>query len=282
MKLEVNTGALPRTATPKVNTVSGKPERMAWVVLFGAFLACIAFTVLVPVLGFQFLKFSTVPETGSIQAAPLRPDQVTPVRVSLPNVALPIAVINPAVINENSRVETDTTDNSRAFLTFFDNSTATIYKDTLITLSEMRQPRFASSEQPNNIVIDQPRGLVRYGIAQPLALPGNPTGRPTQFLVRTPQFDVWLYPGSYAVEVNDRVSQVSVRDGSAALRSRDGTHELLIGQGQRLMVDTKKGTPENASRQWVPVPAAQDLIFGGEFERGTRLRAKCGCRLEML
>ncbi|MCC7162019.1 MAG: hypothetical protein IT331_05975 [Anaerolineae bacterium] len=259
MKLEVNSGALPRVAAPDAKTlVNGKPERMAWIVLFGAFFACIALTLLVPLFGFQFVRYSTVPVNALLQAAPLRADQVAPVRVTLPNVTLPLAVIDPATITENSRVETDTTDNSRAFMTFFDNSTATIYKNSQIVLSEMRQPQFGVSEQPNSIVIEQSRGIVRYGVASPLSFSENSSARPTRFLVRTPHFDVWLNPGSYSLDVTDNVSQVSVREGSAAIRSRDGSRELLVGQGQRVIAERSKPLAD-------PIPAAQELIVNGEF-----------------
>ena len=196
LKLEVTAAPCRGVAAPDAKTlVNGKPERMAWLVLFGAFFACIVLTLLVPVLGFQFVRFSTVPVNASLQAAPLRANEVAPVRVILPNVTLPLAVIDPTSITENSRVETDNTENSRAFMTFFDNSTATIYKNSRIVLNELRQPQFGMSEQPNSIVIEQPRGVVRYGVASPLAFAAGSGVRPTQFLVRTPHFDAWLNPG---------------------------------------------------------------------------------------
>lgn len=259
MKLEVNSGTLPRIAAPDAKTlVNGKPERLAWLVLFGAFFTCISLTLLVPILGFQFVRYSTVPVNALLQAAPLRADQVAPVRVTLPSVALPLAVIEPTSIDENSRVETDTTDNSRAFMTFFDNSTATIYKNSLLVLNELRRPQFGMSEQPNSIVVEQAHGVVRYGVASPLSFSAGGGVRPTQFLVRTPHFDAWLHPGSYALDVTDNVSQISVREGSAAIRSRDGSRELLVGQGQRVIADRNKPLAD-------PIPAAQDLIVNGEF-----------------
>lgn len=264
MKLEAKTVTLPRAAAPKSNTIHGKPERMAWVVLFGAFGVCIALTLLVPIAGFQFFRFATVAQTTSIQAAPVRADQVSPVRVTLPNVALPIAVIAPTEINENSRVETDTTDNSRAFLTFFDHSTAFLYQNSQITLGEMRQPQFGSSEQPNSVVIEQNRGLVRYGVAAPFAL-GNPNPRATLFLVRTPQLNVWLNAGSYAFTVTDTGSQLSVREGSAIVVSKDGSRQVVLTQGQRIVYDTRVAISERDP--FTPLPAAQDLIANGDFSR---------------
>lgn len=267
MKLEANSGALPRTATnvpaERAYSLHGKPERMAWVVLFAAFFTCIGLTLLVPFLGLQFVRFSTVPQLASLQAAPLTPDKVTPVRVGLPNVTLPIAVLDPAGINENSRVETDTTDNSRAFMTFFENSTATISKDSQITLAEMRQPQFESSDEPNRIVIDHARGLVRYGIASPVARGANPRARPTQFLVRTPNFDAWLTAGSYGINVDGSGSQMSVREGNAIVVSKDGSRVVNVGEGQRIVYDTRTAISERDP--FAPLPAAQELIANGNF-----------------
>ncbi len=263
MKLEVNRAALPRVGAPQAQAIQGNPERMAWLVLFGAFAACIALSLLVPFLGIQFFRFSTIAQPASVQAAPLTPDKVTPVRVSLPNVTLPLAILDPTDVNENSRIETDTTDNSRAFMTFFENSTATIYKDAQIALDEMRQPQFGVSEQPNRIVIRQTRGLVRYGVASPVALPGESKPRPTQFLVRTPNFDAWLNPGSYAFTVDDTGSQMSVREGSAIVVSQDGARQTNVGQGQRIVYDTRVALAERDPFQ--PLPAAQDLIVNGTF-----------------
>ncbi len=258
MKLEANSATLPRAATPETHTVNGKPERMAWVVLFGAFFVCIALSLLVPFLGWQFLRFSTIPQTASAETAPVRADQVTPVRVTLPNVALPIAVIAPTNIPENSRVQTDTTDNVRAILTFFEQSNATIYKDTQIVLTEMRQPQFGMSELPNSLVIEQTRGLAIYAVSPPLALFGNDSARAKQFLVRTPQFDAWLNPGSYTIQVSDSTSQVSVSEGGAVVRSRDGSREYFVGTKQRVVAQTDKPLAD-------PIPAAQDLIVNGDF-----------------
>lgn len=269
MKFEVKSAALPRAVTPekipvpqeRTYTLNGKPERMAWVVLFGAFFVCLALTVSVPVFGLQFLRDSTLAQQAILQSAPLRTDQVTPVRVTLPNVARPIAIIEPSDIAENSSVETDTTDNSRAFMTFFETSTATIYKDARITLTEMRAPQFARSEQPNRIVIDQRRGLVRYGVASPVALNGAAKPRPTQFLVRTPHFDAWLDAGSYAINIDDTGSQMSVREGSATVVSKDGTNQVPVGQGQRVVYDVRAAAPD----PFAVLPAAQELLVNGDF-----------------
>jgi len=267
LKLEVNAGALPRANTnvptdvpaERLYALDRKPERMAWLVLFGAFTACIALWILVPVLGYQFLRFSTLAQNSSIEYAPTRPDQITPVRVSLPNASQPIAVIDLTDIPENSRIETDPNENSRAIIQLFENSNVFVFPDSQIVLQEIRKPQFSVSEQPNRLVIEHPRGLVRYAVAPPLNLSDGSKARATQFLVRTPHFDVWLNPGSYRIQVTDQGSQVSVTDGSAAVRSRDGSRELVVEQGLRVIAEQGKPLAD-------PIPAAQDLLAVNRFQ----------------
>lgn len=265
MKLDLNT---PNAAVPspvvvpapaaRVYPLSGNPERVAWLVLFGAFGVCILLAVSVPLLTLQFIRFATEAQSGSLQAVGLTQEGVTPVRVSLPNVALPIAVQDPMPVAEGSSISTDPTDTSRAFLTFFDSSTATIHPNSQLLLQEMRRPRFAWSERPNTITVEQPRGIVRYAIAPPWPHPGNPDGRAVQFVVRTLHFDAWLNPGSYSIEVTENSSQVIVREGSALVRAKDNSRQVLVGQGQRVVAESGQALAD-------PLPAAQNLIVNGDF-----------------
>lgn len=212
MKLDLESRPLPNAARvipPQAIVWQGKPERAAWLVLFGAFFVCIALSALVPTLGYQFVRFSADTQTASLQAIGVTKEGDTPVRVNVPNATLPIAIKEPAPVSENYTIVTDKTDSSRGFLTFFDYSTATILPNTRLTLLEMRRPRFGWSDQPNLVTVEQAIGTVRYTIPPTWKHEGNPDGRPLQFLVRTPNFDAWLNPGgSYLVNVTDRKSVV--------------------------------------------------------------------------
>lgn len=262
MKLDLESRPLPKSAVvtvPQTQTWHGKPERMAWFVLFGAFFVCITLSALVPFLGYQFVRFSTGSQTALLQAIGVTQEGVTPVRVNMPNASLPIAVKDPAPVSENYSINTDKTDSSRAFLTFFDSSTATISPDTQLTLREMRRPSFGPSDQPNFVTVEQARGLVRYAVAPTWKHDGNPDGRPLQFLVRTPNFDAWLNPGgSYSLFVTDTGSEIAVRDGSAIVQARDGSRQLLVSLGQRVVAETGKDMAD-------PILASQDLIANGDF-----------------
>lgn len=255
LDLEVRPGA-GTLAQPGVRAIPKNPERLAWLVILGAFIMCIALTITVPLAARYFVLYSTESETSTLQAIGLTESGKATVRVTLPNALLPIAVTDPAALPENSIIETDQT--ARGFINFFDGSTAQIFPGSRLQLRELRQPRFSWSEQPNTITIDQPHGLVRYGVAQSMTHPGNPDGRPVQFVIRTPNFEVTLDAGSYSLEVTDTTSQVIVREGEARVRTLDGSHELAVGQGQRLQSQSGQTLAE-------PVPAAQDLILNGDF-----------------
>lgn len=262
MKLDLESRPLPNAARvipPQAIVSQGKPERAAWLVLFGAFFVCIALSALVPTLGYQFVRFSADTQTASLQAIGVTKEGDTPVRVNVPNATLPIAIKEPAPVSENYTIVTDKTDSSRGFLTFFDYSTATILPNTRLTLLEMRRPRFGWSDQPNLVTVEQAIGTVRYTIPPTWKHEGNPDGRPLQFLVRTPNFDAWLNPGgSYLVNVTDASSEIVVREGNAIVQSRDGSRQRSVGLGQRIVAQS--GAPLGDL-----LPAAKDLLQNGAF-----------------
>ncbi|MBI4670288.1 MAG: hypothetical protein HY741_01295 [Chloroflexi bacterium] len=262
MKLDIESRALPtttRVAVPQTQLWQGKPDRMAWLVLFGAFFVCIALSALVPFLGYQFIRFSTDPQTASLQAANRTKEGDNSVRVNIPNVSLPIAIKDPAPVSENYSITTDKTQSSGAFITFFDSSTATISPNTQLILHDMRRPSFGWSDQPNIITVEQISGTVLYGVVQPWKHTGNPDGRPPQFLVRTPNFDAWLNPGgTYSLDVTKNGSEIAVRFGAATVQTRDGSRQILVGLGQRVIAETGKPLGDL-------LPAAKDLLTNGNF-----------------
>lgn len=259
MKLDLDASAAPAVPATRTYTLKGKHLRVAWLVLFGAFFVCIALTVSVPLLGVQFVRYAGEAQPGALQAVSATAQGVTPVRVTLPNTSQPLAVIEATQITEGSRIETNRTDTSSAFLVFFDSSNATIAPASQLVIQEMRRPRFSISEQPNVITIEQLRGVVKYGIVPQWQYVGNPDGRPMQFTVHTPQLDVWLgQDGAYRVEVTEHLTQVSVTQGSAVARAKDNSREVRVDVGQRIIAAEGKALAD-------PLPAAQNLIVNGDF-----------------
>jgi hypothetical protein len=247
--------ALPR---PRAGVFQKNPERVAWLVIFGAFWVCVTLAAAVPLSGRYFLLYSMESRTGTVQAISPNQDGGGTVIYTPPNATQPIAIkSDPALFAEGGMIETDQT--SRAFLTFFDGSTAQVFPGSRMVIDQMRRPRFGWSQLPNVIQINQMQGLVRYGAASAAAHPDNPEGRAIHLAIHTPSFDVTLAEGSYSIEVTGSGSQVVVREGSAVVYSLQGDHDVLVGQGQRLQATNGQSLPLN------PIPAAQDLIVSGDF-----------------
>lgn len=261
MKFDIE--ARPAAAAPALPRVreglfQKNPERVAWLVILGAFMVCLSLTIAGPLTARYFLLYSTEARTSLVQAISPNQDGGGTVSYTPPNGTQPIAVkSDPAPFAEGGVIETDQA--SRAFITFFDGSTAQVSPGSQLVITQMRRPRFGWSPLPNTIQINQVQGLVRYGALSAFPHPGNPEGRAVHFTIHTPNFDVSLADGSYSIEVTESGSQVLVREGSAIVHSPQGEHEIVIGQGQRLQAENGQPLPVN------PIPAAQDLIVNGDF-----------------
>ncbi len=261
MKFDIE--ARPATAAPALPGVreglfQKNPERVAWLVILGAFSVCLALAIAGPLTARYFLLYSMEARTSLVQAISPNQDGGGTVSYTPPNATQPIAVkSDPAPFAEGGVIETDQA--SRAFITFFDGSTAQVSPGSELIITQMRRPRFGWSPLPNVIQINQVQGLVIYGALSAFAHPGNPEGRAVHFTIHTPNFDVTLTDGSYSIEVTESGSQVLVREGSAVVHSPQGEHQVVIGQGQRLQAENGQPLPVN------PIPAAQDIIVSGDF-----------------
>ncbi|MBI5304280.1 MAG: FecR domain-containing protein [Chloroflexi bacterium] len=227
---------------------SAHPDRVAWLVLWGAFAVFLLLCALVPYGGYYYLLHATSPRTANLEVIS------GTVRVRQPGSAAPLAVTRAQELDEGSTVETD--ENSRCILTLLDGSTVTLFPGTQLTLREMRVPAFAWGIEPIHLAIDQTRGRVRVGAAHPL-LPGEIESRERDFRVFTPQMQAVLIEGSYAVEVTAEGAQVTVSVGSATVFAQERT--VTVNRGQRTVA--RNGEPPLAA-----MPAAQDIIVNGDFK----------------
>lgn len=261
MKFDINVHpatAAPALPRPRTGGLLKNPERVAWLVIFSAFWVCVALAIALPLSTRYFMLYSMESRPGTVQAISPNQDGGGTVIYTPPNATQPIAIkSDPAPFAEGGTIETDQT--SRAFLTFFDGSTAQVFPGSRLFVDQMRRPRFGWSQLPNSIQINQMQGLVRYGAASATSHPDNPDGRAVHIAIHTPGFDVTLAEGSYSIEVTAAGSQVVVREGSALVYSLQGDHEVVVGQGERLQATNGQSLPLS------PVPAAQDLIVNGNF-----------------
>ena len=261
MKLDIDrpAPAPPRAASRPSEAALKAPERLAWLVIWGAFGVCVLLTVSLPLGARHFVLTTVDPRSGTVQAISPSGEGCGTVRVTPLNATQPTAVTcDPAPFAEGSAIETD--QSSRGFISFFDGSTAQVFSSSRLVAVEMHQPRFQWSALPNTIQISQERGLVLYNVAPAVAHAGNPEGRSLVLQVQAADFFSTSLPeGSYSIEVNGKTAQIIVRQGGPALvSSTDGTREISVGQGQRAQVT--QGEPLGE-----PIAAAQDLIQDGNF-----------------
>lgn len=227
--------------------INPKPERAAWLVMWGAFITFLLLCATIP-LGIQYyLEHATTPQLATLEVIG------GTVRVREPSSAAPIAVTKTVQLPEGTAIETDET--SRGILTFPDGSTTILFPSTQIFLRQMRVSTFPWGVEPISILIEQTRGRVRVGAAQQVASSGN--SLPARlFQVSTAHLLATLAEGSYAIEVSSDTSQVSARDGAAKVSALGQT--VTVGRGQRTLARQNE-TPRAA------MPAAQDLIVNGDF-----------------
>jgi hypothetical protein len=219
-----------------------RPERVAWTVLWAAFITfCIVVTG-IP-LGIRYYLLNATDE----QDTQLQRIEGT-ILVQEADGNMPTGVTELAMLSPGDEVILDAT--SRGILDFFDRSHVTLYSNTNLELGQVESPRFGVSKLPNSIAVNLKAGLVRVGVA----LPGE---RETEFQVVTPHTSLSLAEGSYRIEVTNQTTQITVVRGEAILGSEPS--EEVLRQGTRTRIDLT-GVPAD------PLPAAENLIENGDFQ----------------
>jgi hypothetical protein len=230
------------------------PERVAWLVLWGAFLGFLMLCTAVPVGAREYLFKSTASKQAVFEWIKGTPS------IQELNSQAPIAVTNaskPVQLMQGSVIVTDA--NSKGIVTFFDGSTLQIFPNTQVTLIEMQAPLFDWGRAPMTIVVREERGHMRATPA-PLYAEGSESARQRIFEVHTPHLVASLSAGSYAVDVNTvdtDSSQIVAADGLAQVEAQG--RSVSIMRRQRTVVT--RGNPPLPA-----MPAAQDLIVNGDFK----------------
>ena len=218
-----------------------RPERVAWTVLWAAFILFCLLATSIP-LGIRYYLLNAMVD----QETQLRRIEGT-ILVQEAEGNRPYPVTESASLSPGDEVILDAT--SRGTLDFFDRSHITLYSNTNVELDTVEAPRFGVSDQPNRTVLNLNAGLARVGVA----LPGE---RGTDFQVITPHTAVSLAEGSFRIEVTNETTQITVVRGEAGLGSESSTDVLL--QGTR----TRIGLPGMPAES---LPAAENLVENGDF-----------------
>ena len=219
-----------------------RPERVAWTVLWAAFILFCLLVTGIP-LGIRYYLLNAMVD----QETQLQRIEGT-ILVQGANGSRPSGVTESALLSPGDEVILDAT--SRGTLDFFDRSHITLYSNTNVELMEVEAPRFGVSEQPNHTVLKLKAGLIRVGVALP-------SERGTDFQVITPHTAISLAEGSFRIEVTNETTQITVVRGEAGLGSESSAD--VLRQGTRTRIDLT-GMPAD------PLPAAENLIENGDFQ----------------
>ena len=222
--------------------MSRDPKRMAWLVLLSAFGIFCVLAVSIPLTIRWYLLNATVGHEAIVEPI------MGTVLVWEPGANAPIGVTSSTAVPEGSRIRTDSS--SRAFVTFFDNSTATVSFDTDTRLVAMRSPRFGFSTKLDSLHLDITHGQVNIGVALPV-------NRPLDFRATSPHMTALLNEGSYSLKVTDDSSRTIVHLGTAQVTAQGKT--VALTQRERTTVRDGQQPAE-------PVAAAQNLLVNGGFE----------------
>jgi hypothetical protein len=224
------------------------PERLAWTVVLISLTICIGLTVSVP------LTVGSIINDSSETAAITLDVQQGTAAVRLPGSSEWIAVTESREnLPEGASIRADKT--AQALLTIRsprDNSilqTVQIYDSTDLEIARARVPRFQMSVRPLQIDLLTNIGRVRVNVA-------SDSTRPIEAALTTPQARSTLQEGSYAFEVSNDETQVTVREGSA-LVSAQGIDQKVTPPGRTVV--KLNGPPSDV------LSPERNLVTNGNF-----------------
>lgn len=215
------------------------PERLAWVVLW------LAFLVLCAVLfgGWRgvswYLATATSPREARLEILG------GTVLLREPGARNEVNAPGNIQLKEGARIRT--TAGSQAIIWLYDGSNVRLWPDTSIEIQRLRVTHYNADY--SETVLCQHAGHTRVEVAIPITVS-------RRFEVITPHAQARLREGSYGLDVLSRATGVSTRYGSATVEANGHSVEVL----QREWVSVVEGsTPPD------PTPAAWNLVANGQF-----------------
>ena len=227
-------------------------ERLAWTILLICFGIFIALLIGIPVGTYQWVQRAGVDPTmflqtlgGTVQVED--PDE---------NARLLLAQHGPLIIRSGTTIFNDQGAETMLSIRSPDGehllSTVQIYPNTRLKVSMARSPRFKWSSMEHRLEVTVITGRIRLGMARE-------TDRPVDIRCHTPhgQFLLWE-AGSYAFDVSNQESQITVREGKATIVAPGG--RLALEQGQR-------GAVSSGGQIAGPLRPERNLIVNGNFRQ---------------
>lgn len=227
------------------------PQRIAWIILWSAFVTFFVLLFSVPYLGYTTLNNSEKKLTVS---AALTSGTVLVTRtVNSPPEAL-INVLNS--IPEGTRFETSPASQAAIAFGVPDNGQSDtlavlqLYGGAEALLRLMRTPRFGFSGRSHRLAFELLRGRARIDVA-------DVAGREAEITIITPHALISLdRNGSYSLEVSSLETEVIVHEGIATVLAENGS--LILGREERTYIV--------AGSQPAGVQSgARNLLVNGDF-----------------
>ncbi len=241
-------------------------QHLAWAVLIGSFLVCIAITVTVPLTANAFIQNATQALATTIQAnqGTVGIDDETGVRRALIPGEMPQAVAPGASILTDATagaillVAPPETEQLLARLKIDSNTT--------LYIEEANTPRYGISNAEQNLDMVMDSGRIRLTVLEE-------AGRPLNIHFSTPQGDVVINePGEYSLGVNNQATQIAVLEGTAVVTAIE--ESLTLEPNQRAEIPTGK-MPVG------PLAPERNLIKNGDFSEGFQNWSEYAWRVEL-
>lgn len=220
------------------------PQKIAWLTLLISFAIFCFLTVAIPLTIRWWIITAATSHDATLEVIS------GTARVSLNGLPPEVGVTSEREIPEGSIIRTDA--NSKAVLTFFDDSRVTIFPNSEVRLIKARSPSYGLSPRPNEVTLEQNGGRIRVG-------PALPANRTTDWQLKTPHSQISLSEGSYSVIVSKEASEIAVRRGLAIVEAEG--QRANLPPGKRVVVDIEEGLSDL-------LPAARNLIINGDFSNG--------------
>ncbi len=241
-------------------------QHLAWAVLIGSFLVCIAITVTVPLTANAFIQNATQALATTIQAnqGTVGIDDETGVRRALIPGEMPQAVAPGASILTDATagaillVAPPETEQLLARLKIDSNTT--------LYIEEANTPRYGISNAEQNLDMVMDSGRIRLTVLEEAE-------RPLNIHFSTPQGDVVINePGEYSLGVNNQATQIAVLEGTAVVTAIE--ESLTLEPNQRAEIPTGK-MPVG------PLAPERNLIKNGDFSEGFQNWSEYAWRVEL-
>ncbi len=233
------------------------PQRLAWTVLLAAFATFCLLAIGCPLSIRSYLLNARQPlhAQASAQQGTVRVERGDSQRVDAISLDDPL----PLEMFQDDGLRTGNLD--ECLLTLQRNNqeqretliSVVVYDNSDLLLVDASSPRFEFNAEAHKAVLRLREGRTRIEV-QP-----SSDGRPVQVEVQADQAYVKLDEGSYALQVTNQQTMVTVRAGQALIRS--GSASLTLTDTQRAVL-LREGTLKG------PLPAEQNLIVNGDFDQG--------------